>query len=162
MCKRVGKFCRGIWTGWISGLRPFVWGSTWRSAKSCSWITATPGSAAAGCGQGGWQAACWDRTWVCWSAANLTWTSNGQVAKKASGFLACIRISNSDKQDQGRDCSPVLGSGADTPWVPCSILGPSLQGRHWGAGACPEKGRGAGEGSREKALWGVTEVARAV
>jgi len=35
-------------------------------------------------------------------------------------------------------------------------LGPSLQG-HGGAGACPEKGNKAGEGSREQVLGGAAE-----
>jgi len=29
--------------------------------------------------------------------------------------------------------------------VLCSVLGPSLQEGHWGAGACPEEGNEAGE-----------------
>ena len=53
--------------------------------------------------------------------------------------------------------APVLGTGEATPWVPCSVLGLSLPEGHWGAGACPEKGNEAGEGSREQVLHGVVE-----
>ena len=34
--------------------------------------------------------------------------------------------------------------------IVCSVLGPSLQERHGGAGACPEKGNRAGEGLEHK------------
>ena len=36
-------------------------------------------------------------------------------------------------------------------------LGPSLQGGHGGAGACPETGNGAGEGSEAQVLLGLAE-----
>jgi len=36
------------------------------------------------------------------------------------------------------------------PRVLCSVLGHSLQEEHGGAGACPEKGSEAGEGSGEQ------------
>jgi len=58
--------------------------------------------------------------------------------------------------------APVLGTGETAPGVLRSVLGPSLQGRHGVAGACPEKGNEAGEGSREKAFQGVAEVTGAV
>ena len=45
------------------------------------------------------------------------------------------------------------------PWVLWSVLGPSLQERHWGAG---EEGNEAGEGSGEQVLWGAAEGAGAV
>jgi len=38
-----------------------------------------------------------------------------------------------------------------------SVLGPSIQERHWGPGMCPEKGNKTGEGSGAQALWGVAE-----
>ena len=37
------------------------------------------------------------------------------------------------------------------------VFGPSLQERQWGAGACPEKGNEAGEGSGEQVLRGSAE-----
>lgn len=43
--------------------------------------------------------------------------------------------------------SPVLGTGQAGPSIQYSVLGPSLQERHWGAAACPEKTSGAGEES---------------
>ena len=48
-----------------------------------------------------------------------------------------------------------------TEWMWCSVLGPSLQEGHWGAGACLEKGYEAGESSREQ-VWDVAEGAGAV
>jgi len=46
--------------------------------------------------------------------------------------------------------------------VQCSVLGPSVQERHWGAGVCPGEGNEAGEGSREQISCGVAEGAGAV
>jgi len=56
----------------------------------------------------------------------------------------------SDQQDWGEDRAPVLGTGEAAARVLCSALGPSLQEGHGGAGACPEKGSEAGEGSGEQ------------
>ena len=64
------------------------------------------------------------------------------------------------QQEQER--APVLGTGEAAPGVLCSVLGPSLQEGHWGAGACPEKGNEAGEGSGEQVLGGAAEGAGAV
>ena len=49
-----------------------------------------------------------------------------------------------------------------TPRVLSSVSGPSLQEGYWVAGACPEKGNKAGEGSREQVLRGAAEEAGAV
>jgi len=46
ICLRVGRLCRGIWTDWINGPRPTVWGSIRPSAGSCTWVTTTPCNAA--------------------------------------------------------------------------------------------------------------------
>lgn len=35
----------------------------------------------------------------------------------------------------------------------CSVLGPSVQERQWGAGVCQKKGNNASEGSREQLSW---------
>jgi len=42
---RVGRLCRGTWTGWVDGLRPTVEDLTRLSAGSCTWVTTTPGNA---------------------------------------------------------------------------------------------------------------------
>ena len=47
------------------------------------------------------------------------------------------------------------------PRVLCSVLGPSLQEKHGVAAAYPEKGKKAGEGSREQVLRGAAEGAGA-
>ena len=49
-------------------------------------------------------------------------------------------------------CPPVLGTREAAHQTLCSVLGPSLQERHGGAGVFPEKGNKAGEGSREQVL----------
>jgi len=53
---------------------------------------------------------------------------------------------------QRSNCPPVLSTGEATPRVLCPVLGPSLQERHRGPGACPEEGNKAGEGSGAQAL----------
>lgn len=65
-----------------------------------------------------------------------------QVAKKVKGTWPVSAILQ--PADQGSDCSPVHRTGEDTSWMPC--LGPdlSLQERHWGAAAWPEKGKRGG------------------
>jgi len=45
ICSRVGRLCRGIWTGQIDVLRSTVWVSTRLSAGSCTWVTTTPRNA---------------------------------------------------------------------------------------------------------------------
>ena len=42
-----------------------------------------------------------------------------------------------------RDAYAVLSTGETAPQVLCSVLGPSLQERYQGLGACPEKGNEA-------------------
>ena len=61
------------------------------------------------------------------------------------------------QQEQGGDHAPMLGTGKAAPRVLCSALGPSLPEGHGGAGACPEKGNEAGEGSGEQVRWGAAE-----
>lgn len=42
----------------------------------------------------------------------------------------------------GQWLSPMLSTDAATPRIPCPVLGPSQQNRHWGAGVCPGKDLG--------------------
>jgi len=68
----VGMLYRGIWTGWINGLEPMWWSSTWPSIGSC---TTTPGNAT-GLGQGGWKAVGRKRIHGCWATLSWTWASS--------------------------------------------------------------------------------------
>ena len=42
ICLRIGRPCRGIWIGWIDGLRPIVCTLTRPSARSCNLVTKIP------------------------------------------------------------------------------------------------------------------------
>jgi len=47
-------------------------------------------------------------------------------------------------------CLSALGAGEAAPQVLCSVMGPSLQERDQGPGACPEKGNEAVRGLEHK------------
>ena len=66
------------------------------------------------------------------------------------------------QEQSGRDRAPVLSTGEATAQMLHAVLGPSLHEGHGGAGACPEQGSEAGEGSGEQVCWGATEGAGAV
>jgi len=66
------------------------------------------------------------------------------------------------EQDQGSTPAPILGTGEASPRVLCSVLGTSVQKKHWSAGAGPKKGNKAGEGLGEYTLWGETDGTEAV
>lgn len=68
----IGRLYRGIWTGWMSGLRPAVWGSTRPSVRFSTWVITTPCDTTS-LGQSGWRASWWKRTWRCWSTASWMW-----------------------------------------------------------------------------------------
>lgn len=84
-----------------------------------------------------------------------------KVAKKASGILAFIR-NKSSQQNQRGDHPQVLSAGVAAPWVLCTVLGLSLQERHQGPEAYPEKCNETGEESGALAFWGVAEGAGVV
>ncbi|RMC14170.1 hypothetical protein DUI87_09260 [Hirundo rustica rustica] len=83
------RLCKRTWTGWINGPRPVLRGSTRLPARSCTWVTTSPGSATGwgraagklprgkGPGRAGSQLAEHEPVWA-------------QVAKKANGILACV------------------------------------------------------------------------
>ena len=50
----VARPYRGIWIGWIAGLKTMGWDSTRPYAGSCTLATITPGNAT-GLGQSGWK-----------------------------------------------------------------------------------------------------------
>lgn len=61
------------------------------------------------------------------------------------------------EQEQGGDRSPVFSTGEATPWLLGYVLGPSLRERHWGPGACPDKGSKA-VGGLERKSYGELEL----
>ena len=75
ICSRVGRLCRGIWTGWIDGPRPDVRDSARPNAESCTLVTTISGDAT-GSGRSGWKVAQWKRTWEYWLTAGWTWASS--------------------------------------------------------------------------------------
>lgn len=78
------------------------------------------------------------------------------MAQKADSILAWI------SQDQTTDSSPVLCTGEVVPRVLCSVLGPSFQKGHRGAGICPEKCNKAHEISGIHDLQGAADGAGVV
>jgi len=77
ICLRVQRPCRGIWIGWVDGLRPMEWASTRSSARTCTLI-ANP------------------------HAVLQAW---GRVAKKGLGMLvdSCLNKSQQCAQRWGRE-----------------------------------------------------------
>lgn len=83
---------------------------------------------------------------ICWTWASVC----AHMAKRVSDTLVWISKSVASEMREEITHSSVLRTGEATPWTLCSVLGPRLQDRDWGARASPEKGK-ASEVSGEAA-----------
>jgi len=125
ICLRVARPSRGIWIGWIAGLKPMGWDSTRPNAGSCTLAAITPGNAT---GVGA--------EWLedCIEEMDLGVLIEPAVCP--GQWHPGLHQKQCSQQEQGSNCPPVLSTGEATPWVLCPVLGPSLQERHRDPGAC--------------------------
>ena len=65
----------GIWTGWITRLRPMGWSSARPNAGSCTLGTANP-SSVTGLRQSGWKTVLKNEPGGCWLMLGWTWASS--------------------------------------------------------------------------------------
>jgi len=81
------------------------------------------------------------------------------VATRGANFPPIVRAEQvrSPHETKCPEVPSVLSTGEATPWVLCSVLGTSLQERHWGPGTWSENGNNAGKGSGAQVLWEVAE-----
>lgn len=145
--RKVGRPCRGTWTGWVNWQRPMGRHSTWLSDWSCT-LSTTPCSAT-GLGESGWKGVQRKKIWGWWLM--LTWTWVGNVPRWPGGPAASWLVLGI-VQPTGPGMWSVLCSGEAAPRVLLSVLDPSLQKGHWGPGTYPQKGYKAGVGSGTQVL----------
>jgi len=143
ICLGVGRPYRGIWTGWITALRPMGWSSTRPSAQSCTLAATTPGKDK-DLGQSGWKTVWRKWIWGFWSVLCWMWASS--VPRWPRKPMASWLVSEIVLPARASKWSSTLfGTGEAAPWILYSVLGSSLQESHWGPRTRPVKDNEAGE-----------------
>jgi len=110
ICPRQERSYKGIWTGWITGLRSMGWSSTRPSAGCCILATTTPGSAM-DLGQSGWKVVQKKKSCGCQLTAGMTWTISVPVYSQEDQQCPGWYQKRCCQQEQGSDSPSVLSSG---------------------------------------------------
>lgn len=91
-----------------------------------------------------------------WVLDNKSWTWASNVPSSQEGrWHAGLHQHQCGHQDEDSNCPSIFSIGEVISHVLCPVLSPSL---HWGAEACPEKDKGAGEGSEAHVLWKAAQL----
>ena len=126
---RDGMPSRGTWTSSRSEPVWTSWGSTRPSARSCTWVGATPGINI-GWGMNGLRAALPRRTWGCWWMNSWTWAGNmrSQLRKPTVSWAAS---KEAWPAGWGRWFCPSTPLWRDHTWSTASGSGVLSTGRTW-------------------------------
>ena len=136
------------------------WGSTRPSARSCTWVGATP-TMNTGWGMRGLRAALLRRTWGYWWIKSWTWATNTRLQpRRATVSWAASRVAW--PAGQGRGFCPSAPVWWDPIWSPASSSGALSTGKTWTCWAGPEEGHKNDQRALTPLLWGKAERVGAV